>query len=32
MGAYMSAPITDKHGEEGENSFFEYGVSSMQGT
>mmetsp|Transcript_10982 Transcript_10982/g.20715 ORF Transcript_10982/g.20715 Transcript_10982/m.20715 type:complete len:386 (+) Transcript_10982:276-1433(+) len=31
MGAYMSAPITDKHGEEGENSFFEYGVSSMQG-
>jgi len=31
MGAYMSAPITDKHGEEGENSNFEYGVSCMQG-
>jgi len=31
MGAYMSAPITEKHGEEGENNCFEYGVSSMQG-
>jgi protein phosphatase 1G len=31
MGAYMSAPITEKHGEDGENNNFEYGVSSMQG-
>ena len=31
MGAYMSAPITEKHGEEDENNNFEYGVSSMQG-
>ena len=31
MGAYMSAPITEKHGEEGENDYFQYGVSSMQG-
>jgi len=27
----MSAPITEKHGETGENEYFEYGVSSMQG-
>jgi len=27
----MSAPITEKHGEEGSNDYFEFGVSSMQG-
>ena len=31
MGAYLTTPITEKHGEEGENEYFEYGVSSMQG-
>ncbi|KAK9843641.1 hypothetical protein WJX81_000782 [Elliptochloris bilobata] len=31
MGAYLSAPVTDKDTSEGENEQFQYGVCAMQG-
>ncbi|KAL4514291.1 hypothetical protein Ndes2526A_g04006 [Nannochloris sp. 'desiccata'] len=31
MGAYLSAPVTEKEGEEGGNDMFEFGVCAMQG-